>query len=1118
MSLLAIPLIVITALGFIQLASAQNSEPVTYPGDPVSEDDKVFVTLDGSENATCGVTAANNIRCWGGTATAPMWAEGFTDVAVGNSHSCGLRLDKTVQCWGVNSFGAIQLTPPTENGSPILFKSIDSDTGYTCGIRDDNDGLVCWGLDRNGQASGKSAEGVSYDYLNDSFTKISTSSLHTCGLVVTADGDSGTNMRCWGSDRQGSSTVPQAYSSNVFKDLDTGELGFTCGIIEGGENDGKAVCWGSNDNSQLGTPLGTSVTEMFIGAPSVDSFTQISAGRHHVCGIKTDGTVTCWGASPTTDTPDYGQADVPAEHRTSTFGEVLASRYHTCGILDGRNDQTAGEVVCWGVEITHDPLNPQVTNGGRAILPDSFQPPVHKFPQIASGAYFNCGLTADRDLFCWGDTTLTPGFEEGPFKTLDIGVEHVCAIRDSGRISCWGFNNNLQASGWSPGWDPDNPPTTPLYSSTAGVPNLTTDYTFKSVSASYLHTCGILDGQTAGQTAGSVLCWGHNSNGQATPPDTMTFSSISAGWYHTCGLLDSQNGQAAGTAVCWGAINDVDADGNVVPTVFRFDSRADFGQADVPETLSSVALKSISANRYHTCAVREDNDELVCWSRARIGTELIAAIPDEIGRERFSMVATSWYATCGTTADSLLKCWSGISHPIIRNFDLPSDYVDIRFVGISTGARHVCATREDGGVVCFGADANVNTPELEIYAGSTIVNTRQAWVPRSFRTLPEEPVESTPTPGPRPTGDVRILRIEPYIRGVTLRPGEPVRLGVQVYGRQNIRDDSLGDRPEITFEWIDGVTGATELSGIGAFEESVASYEDRQTNSQPDDRRVLYNAPLDPGRYFVKASLDIGTECLPKRDGETDEDAIARCTAIFDIIVQRRSPEEPTPVPPENPPGEIPDVIVDDDGTNYEVFTPELGGEFITEKCSLKIPKGAVNDMEVIGISVTELEDPDEQFEIDDPRFMTEGIQCEISVVDANGEAVSDYRLLKPGQICMPLPKPFRAEAVNALVGSINPDATLTRLTSKLFFVRSAGTLNVCGSIGIIPATTVVALPAEAAGELPTTPVPTPDVADIDTGGASLTSGTAVFILLFSLATATLGIALVLARRRRNAL
>ena len=54
------------------------------PGDPVGPDDLIFVDLDSSDKATCGVTKANNIRCWGNNRFAPVRAEGFTDVAVRN--------------------------------------------------------------------------------------------------------------------------------------------------------------------------------------------------------------------------------------------------------------------------------------------------------------------------------------------------------------------------------------------------------------------------------------------------------------------------------------------------------------------------------------------------------------------------------------------------------------------------------------------------------------------------------------------------------------------------------------------------------------------------------------------------------------------------------------------------------------------------------------------------------------------------------------------------------------------------------------------------------------------------------------------------------------------------
>lgn len=352
---------------------------------------------------------------------------------------------------------------------------------------------------------------------------------------------------------------------------------------------------------------------------------------------------------------------------------------------------------------------------------------------------------------------------------------------------------------------------------------------------------------------------------------------------------------------------------------------------------------------------------------------------------------------------------------------------------------------------------------------------------------------------------------------MNLQLGERVRLSVHVYGRQDIRDDSLGDDPGVTFEWTAEDRAGEPGSRNGGFAESVSGDYGRERNDIPDDRRVVYTAPTEPGRYRVKAALDVGTsECLGRRDGETEADAIERCTAYFDITAQRPSPDEPAPVPPVNPTGEVPDVIVDDDGTNYEVATPEDGGEFVTEKCSLKIPKGAVNDMEVIGISVTELEAPEEQVAVEDDRFMTDGVQCRISAVDANGEQMYDYRLSKPGEICMPLPDAFRPAAVSALVGAINADATLTVLSSKLYLAGGSGALKVCGNISSLSATTTVARPAEAAGELPPTPVSTADVAEIDTGASRMSRSQANALMLLGIALAAIAGGVLSARRLRK--
>ncbi len=58
----------------------------------------------------------------------------------------------------------------------------------------------------------------------------------------------------------------------------------------------------------------------------------ISAGEDHTCGIKSDGTLACWGRN------DYGQSTPPG----GTFRQVSAGEYHTCGV------KSDGTLACWG--------------------------------------------------------------------------------------------------------------------------------------------------------------------------------------------------------------------------------------------------------------------------------------------------------------------------------------------------------------------------------------------------------------------------------------------------------------------------------------------------------------------------------------------------------------------------------------------------------------------------------------------------------------------------------------------------------------------------------------------------------------------------------------------------
>jgi hypothetical protein len=61
-------------------------------------------------------------------------------------------------------------------------------------------------------------------------------------------------------------------------------------------------------------------------------FIQLSAGDHHNCALRSDGSVDCWGRN------DRGQA---VDH-VGPYVELSAGSYHTCAIT------SSGDVDCWG--------------------------------------------------------------------------------------------------------------------------------------------------------------------------------------------------------------------------------------------------------------------------------------------------------------------------------------------------------------------------------------------------------------------------------------------------------------------------------------------------------------------------------------------------------------------------------------------------------------------------------------------------------------------------------------------------------------------------------------------------------------------------------------------------
>ena len=273
-------------------------------------------------------------------------------------------------------------------------------------------------------------------------------------------------------------SAPSAPPAGAFTQVSAGDYYHTCGL----KSDGTVACWGDNTYGQSTPPAG--------------AFTQVSAGYNHTCGLKSDGTVACWGDNT------YGQSTPP----DGIFTQVSAGSWHTCGV---RSDST---LACWGVD-----------NFGQATPPDG------TFTQVGAGGLHSCGLRSDGTLTCWGWNLFgqsTP--PDGTFTQVSAGYWHTCGLRSEGTAACWGDNSAGQF--------------------------LPSDETFVQISAGGRHTCALWSDSTP-------HCWGNNTYGQSTAP-ASTFTQISAGFYYTCGI------KSDGDLTCWG--------------------RDDYGQLD-PFTISGNA-------------------------------------------------------------------------------------------------------------------------------------------------------------------------------------------------------------------------------------------------------------------------------------------------------------------------------------------------------------------------------------------------------------------------------------------------------------------------------------------------------------------------------------------------
>ena len=264
-------------------------------------------------------------------------------------------------------------------------------------------------------------------------------------------------------DQQNGSYTVVVNTTPVKAELSTIGVGLAgvCGLL----TDGTVSCWDWWGGDR----------------PPEHQFASLGVG-YRVCGTGTGGAIECWGPS------NYG---TPAPE--GQFNAVSLSGYHACG------HRTDGTVACWGADNKRQPIT---------------ETPSGEFLSVSAGWAHACGIRAGRTVECWGSNDAgesTPPSEE--LMSVSAGGFFSCGIRPDNTVACWGNNHNGKATA------PEG--------------------AFAQVEAGWAHACGL-------RVDGAVVCWGNNGYGESASPQGV-FTTIAVGNARTCGLRPDHT-----TVECWG--------------------------------------------------------------------------------------------------------------------------------------------------------------------------------------------------------------------------------------------------------------------------------------------------------------------------------------------------------------------------------------------------------------------------------------------------------------------------------------------------------------------------------------------------------------------------------------
>jgi alpha-tubulin suppressor-like RCC1 family protein len=351
----------------------------------------------------------------------------YTQVEVGQAHSCAVVSDGTIRCWGSSAYGRLGPEITDDKFKPFAIPdqtnaaAVATGWGHTCVLA--RDGKVsCWGANFNGNLG-------------------CTDSMLTM-----------TPTRCTPFDAGMGVTQVAAGGEQSCARLATGRI----------------KCWGRNDWGQAGNDsFESQYTPSYV--VGISDAIAIAGGTWQTCTVLGNGSVFCFGDN---EQGILGAGDQEGDrigHPVPMFGidglkakaiGVDVSETSSCVVLDDHSLRCSGDN-------SYGELGDGQTKS--SSVPVLAQPSL-KAQAVAVGDYVTCALVNSHSVKCWGRGAPYGGLGNGvyansldpvdvllptdvSFTAVTAKANHFCALSATGRIWCWGDNTFGQLGNDSYVWN-----------------------------------------------------------------------------------------------------------------------------------------------------------------------------------------------------------------------------------------------------------------------------------------------------------------------------------------------------------------------------------------------------------------------------------------------------------------------------------------------------------------------------------------------------------------------------------------------------------------------------------------------------------------------------------------